>query len=42
MAEFLGGFFMRLLGERNKGTGTANSATLYFTVTRKQAAKSFF
>jgi hypothetical protein len=41
-AEFLGCFFMRLPGQRNKGGSTNNSAALYFTVTRKQAVKIDF
>jgi hypothetical protein len=42
MAELLDCFFMRLLGKRSKGVSADISAALYFTVTRKQAAKIVF
>src|SRR6266852_1164382 len=41
-AEFLGCFFMRLLGKRGNGASTDVSAALYVTVTRKQAGKIVF
>jgi len=41
-AEFLGCLFMRLLGKRSKGVNADISAALYFTVTRRQAAKIVF
>src|SRR6266568_7457920 len=42
IAEFLGCFFMRLLGERSSGMSTNVSAALYVNVTRKQASKIVF
>jgi len=42
MAELLIYFFMLTPSKRGKGARSNNSAALYFTATRKQAAKSFF
>src|SRR5260370_37233194 len=42
IAELLGCFFMRLLGERSSGMSTNVSAALYFSVRRKQASKIVF
>src|SRR5260370_35924254 len=42
IAEFLGCFFMRLLGERSSGMSTNVSAALYLRVSRKQASQIVF
>src|SRR5258708_16632118 len=42
IAEFLGCFFMRLLGERSSGMSTNVSAALYVNVTLKQASNIVF